>query len=66
MREPSNAELATIVGTVVLGDEDAVYESIAQIGLPDEVASRWYAFLVEHPSCNCTGIARQLLMKAWQ
>ena len=49
----------------MLGDEDALYEALAAFGLPDEVASRWYAYLVEADKGITVGEANHLFNKAW-
>ena len=45
MRAPQRADYERIIN--LLGDEEALYEAVTVFGLPDEIASRWYSYLVE-------------------
>ena len=49
----------------MLGNEDALYEAVAAFGLPDEVASRWYSYLVEAAKGTTIEEANHLFNKAW-
>ena len=63
MLTPQRADHEHII--TLLDDEDALYEALAAFGLPDEVASRWYAYLVEADKSITVEEANHLFNKAW-
>lgn len=63
MLTPQRADHEHIL--TMLGDEDALYEALAAFGLPDEVAARWYAYLVEADKGITVEEANHLFNKAW-
>lgn len=65
MRTPTLQERNELVALVRARDEDAIYELLNTIGLPDEVASVWYAFILdEKPETEQE--VQHLLNKAWK
>ena len=63
MLTPQRADHEHIL--TLLGDEDALYEALAAFGLSDEVASRWYSYLVEADNGITVEEANHLFNKAW-
>lgn len=63
MLPPQRADHAHIL--TLLGNEDALYEAVGAFGLPDEVASRWYSYLVEADKGITVEEANHLFNKAW-
>lgn len=49
----------------LIGDEEALYEAVTVFGLPDEIASRWYSYLVEADKGITVEEANHLFNKSW-
>lgn len=49
MRYPSEQEKAMLVAYAQSKNQEKLQEVIEQIGLPEEVAARWYAYIVDYP-----------------
>lgn len=63
MLTPQRADHEHILS--LLGDEDAIYTAVEAFGLPDEVAARWYSYLVEADNGITVEEANHLFNKAW-
>lgn len=63
MRAPRRVDHEHIIR--LIGDEEAIYEAVEDYGLPDEVASRWYSYLVEADSWLTVEEAIHLFNKSW-
>lgn len=49
MRYPSEQEKAELVLAAQSKDEERLQAIIEQVGLPEEVAARWYSYIVDYP-----------------
>lgn len=63
MLAPQRADHERIL--TMLGNKDALYEAVTAFGLPAEVASRWYSYLVEADKGITVGEANHLFNKSW-
>ena len=65
MRAPDTLEKNTIIELAAAGNEDKLYELMASFGLPDEVASRWYASVLDYDGDLTVPELNHLFNKAW-
>lgn len=65
MRAPDTLEKNTIIDLAKKGDDDGLYELIAALGLPDEVAARWYASILDYEGDLTVPELNHLFNKAW-
>lgn len=63
MLSPQRADHEHIL--TLLGDEEAIYTAVEAFGLPEEVAARWYSYLVEAVKGITVEEANHLFNKAW-
>lgn len=63
MRAPNRIDHERIIS--LLGDADAIYEAVEEYNLPDEVASRWYSYLVDADDGLTVEEAIHLFNKSW-
>lgn len=49
MRYPSEQDKQAVLKAAQDRDEESLHTIISEIGLPDEVASRWYSYIVDYP-----------------
>uniref|UniRef100_A0A7M2QMB5 Uncharacterized protein n=1 Tax=feces metagenome TaxID=1861841 RepID=A0A7M2QMB5_9ZZZZ len=49
MRIPSLQEKAQLVALAQAKNEEGLQALIEELGLPEEVAARWYAYIVDYP-----------------
>ena len=65
MRVPDTLEKNTIIELAAAGNDDKLYELMASFDLPDEVASRWYASVLDYEGDLTVSIINHLFNKAW-
>lgn len=65
MRAPDTIEKDTILDLAQKGDEYGLYELIVTFGLPDEVASSWYASILDYEGDLTVPEINHLFNKAW-
>ena len=65
MRVPDTMEKNTIIDLAKKGNDDGLYELIVTFGLPDEVASRWYASILDYEGDLAVPELNHLFNKAW-
>lgn len=65
MRVPDTLEKDTIIDLAKKGNDDGLYELIVTLGLPDEVASRWYASILDYEGDLTVPELNHLFNKAW-
>ena len=63
MLTPQRADHERILS--LLGDEDVIYTAVEAFGLPEEVAARWYSYLVEADKGITVEEVNHLFNKAW-
>ena len=54
-----------IIELVAAGDDDKLYELMASFDLPDEVASRWYASVLDYEVDLTVPVLNHLFNSAW-
>lgn len=65
MRAPDTLEKNTIIDLAKKGDDEGLYEMIATLGLPDEVAAHWYASILDYEGDLTVPELNHLFNKAW-
>lgn len=65
MRAPDTMEKNTIIALAAAGKEDELYELMASFKLPDEVASRWYASVLDYEGDLTVPVLNHLFNSAW-
>lgn len=65
MRAPDTLEKNTIIDLAKKGDDEGLYELIVTLGLPDEVAARWYASILDYEGDLTVTELNHLFNKAW-
>ena len=65
MRVPDTLEKNTIIELAAAGNDDKLYELMASFNLPDEVASRWYASILDYEGALTVPELNHLFNKAW-
>ena len=65
MRVHDTPKKHTIIELAAAGDDDKLYELMASFNLPDEVASRWYASVLDYEGDLTVQIINHLFNSAW-
>ena len=65
MRVPDALEKNTIIELAAAGNDDKLYELMTSFNLPDEVASRWYASVLDYEGDLTVHELNHLFNKAW-
>lgn len=65
MRAPDTLEKNTIIELAAASDDDKLYELMASFNLPDEVASRWYASVLDYEGELTVPVLNHLFNSAW-
>lgn len=65
MRAPNTREKDTILELAAAGNDDKLYELMASFNLPDEVASRWYASVLDYEGDLTAPVLNHLFNSAW-
>lgn len=65
MRVPDTMEKDTIIELVAAGNDDKLYALMASFDLPDEVASRWYASVLDYEGDLTVPVLNHLFNMAW-
>ena len=65
MHVPDTLEKNTIIELAAAGNDDKLYELMTSFNLPDEVASRWYASVLDYEGDLTVPVLNHLFNKAW-